>query len=323
MAPCSSPPCNRNSNEAVFAIVLNYCSLEDTLGCVSRVRASRGADVRVLVMDNASPDGSGLALARQLPADEFVQLKRNTGYAGGNNAGIRLAIARGARHVLVLNPDVRVGPKAVARYCEILAERPDVGALNSIQVGPDGETIDSGFRSGILTPLGYAGRRLRDNVFPPLFEAPRWLLGAALMLPVSTLERVGGFDPLFFAYGEEIDLCRRIRLHGLTLAITAEEPIVHLRTPRTHPSADRLAFLVLKGHLLYLAKDPAVPVSRALRTVFRQLLAALVGRPPGTYPFSRQTFTGPQIARAIAWFTAHGYQIRTHRLMDRAGRAYL
>jgi GT2 family glycosyltransferase len=222
----------------------------------------------------------------------------------------------------LLNPDVRIEPDTVARYCQVLAERPDVGALNSVQVGADGETIDPKFRGSILSPLGYAGPRLRDNAFPPLFEA-RELFGAALMLPVLTLERVGGFDPLFFAYGEELDLCRRIRLHGLTLAITADAPVVHLRTPRTHPSADRLAFLVLKGYLLYLAKDPEVPLSRALRTVFIRLVTALVGRPPGSYPFSEHWFTRPQIARAIAWFAAHAHSIRAHRRIDRAGRAYL
>jgi GT2 family glycosyltransferase len=276
----------------------------------------------VLVVDNGSPDGSGEVLARHLAPDEFVQLARNIGYTGGNNAGIRLALERGAHHVLVLNPDVRLGPDTVARYCQILAERPDVGALNSIQVGADGESIDTNFSNGVLKALGYSGRKLRDHQFPPLFEA-RVLFGAALMLPATTIERVGGFDPLFFAYGEELDLCRRIRLHGLTLAITAESPIIHLRTPRTHPSANRKAFLVLKGHLLYLAKDPAVPFARALRTVFRHLIAALLGRPPGAYPFYGDQFTRLQITRALGWFAAHANDIRVHRRMDRAGRAYL
>jgi GT2 family glycosyltransferase len=276
----------------------------------------------LLVVDNGSPDGSGPALARDLDGDEFVQLKRNTGYTGGNNAGIRKALARGASHVLLLNPDVRLGPDTVARYCQILTERPDVGALNSIQVGPDGQTIDPKFSGGVLKPLGFGGPRLDDNTFPRLFEA-RLLYGAALMLPTRTLERVGAFDPLFFAYGEEIDLCRRIRLHGLSLAITGEAPIVHLRTPRAHPSASHLAFLVLKGHLLYHAKDPAVPFSYALRTTFRQLVAALLGRPPGTYPFSDRQFTRAQIARVIAWFAGHAHEIRSHRHLDGVGRAYL
>jgi GT2 family glycosyltransferase len=276
----------------------------------------------LLVVDNGSPDGSGSALARDLSGDEFVQLKRNTGYTGGNNAAIRLALARGASHVLLLNPDVRLKPDTVARYCQVLSERPDVGALNSIQVGPDGETIDPRFSGGVLKPLGFGGPRLRDNVFPQLFET-RWLYGAALMLPVPTLERVGAFDPLFFAYGEEIDLCRRIRLHGLTLAVTAQAPIVHLRTPRTHPSASRLAFLILKGHLLYLAKDPAMPFGHALPSVVRQLIGALLGRPPGTYPFSERSFTRLQVARTIAWFAIHAHQILAHRRMDLTGRAYL
>jgi hypothetical protein len=217
---------------------------------------------------------------------------------------------------------VLVLPDTVARYCQVLSERPDVGALNSIQVGPDRETIDPRFSGGVLKPLGYAGPRLRDNVFPKVFET-RWLYGAALMLPVPTVERVGGFDPLFFAYGEEIDLCRRIRLHGLTLAVTAQAPVVHLRTPRTHPSASRIGFLVLKGHLLYLAKDPAMPFSSAFPLVMRQLVGALLGRPPGTYPFSDRRFTRPQLARTIAWFAIHAHQIRAHRRMDLTGRAYL
>jgi GT2 family glycosyltransferase len=311
-----------NARPAVHAIVLNYCSLDDTLACAAAVRASHDANVRLLVVDNGSPDGSGRALARELPGDELLQLPRNTGYTGGNNAGIRVAIERGARPGLVLNPDVRLRPDAVAHYCEVLDAHPEIGALNSIQVAADGETIDPKFSAGVLAPLGYGGPRLADNDFPPLFEA-RSLFGAALMLPVRTLRRVGGFDPLFFAYGEETDLCRRIRRHGATLAITARAPVVHLRTPRTHPGPEVVAFLVLKGYLLYLAKDPAVPVSRALPGVLRQLAAALLGRPSRRYPFTHQRFTRGQLAHALAWFLRHAREIRAHRRLDRRGGAYL
>ena len=93
----------------IGVVILNYNSSEDTLGCLEALREAHGGERRVWVVDNASADGSEAAIVPRLREGEaWLETGGNLGYAGGNNAGIREALAWGADYVLILNPDCRV-----------------------------------------------------------------------------------------------------------------------------------------------------------------------------------------------------------------------
>lgn len=306
----------------VYVLVLNYNSFDDTLACVACVRRSDHSHVRILVIDNASPDGSGLRLAKLLPDHEFLQLPHNTGYAGGNNEGIRRALAAGADHLFIVNPDVRVGPRTVSTCVAAAESAEDVGAINPIQLELDGATIDGKFFRTALRPLGYCSDRYDGTAWPDLIEA-RDLLGAALFFPRRALETVGGFDPLYFAYGEETDLCRRLRHRGLQLMVTGRAPIRHLRTKEGSGVSDRVLFLRLKGLYLGVLKDPGRSLGSALRTVVRRMLRDLAGRSRAEYPFNQYPVTRRHTMQAITWVLRHLPEVRRHRLLERSGRAYV
>lgn len=296
----------------VYVIILNYCSLDDTLACVTVVRRSDYDAIKLLVIDNASPDGSGKSLKRQLTANEFLQTARNVGYAGGNNLGIKRAISAGADFVLILNPDVRIPPDAVSKYIDIMVGNSRIGALNSIQLQDDGVTIDRNFSSAVLGPYGYREKTVEGNLLPELFDT-NVLFGAALMLSKKALMKAGGFDPLYFAYGEELDLCRRLQMHGFRLTVTRQAPVRHLRTIYKAPLSTRIIYLRLRGHYLGLIKNHRVPMVLSIFTLFRELIVALAGSPPCQYPFDLYKIRRITIARALLWFLANTPLACIHR----------
>jgi hypothetical protein len=306
----------------VYILVLNYCSAEDALACIEAVRQLDYANYRLLVLDNASPDGSGDELRKWLSKEEFLQLPTNTGYAGGNNAGMRIALDGGADYLLIVNPDVRLLPDSVACYVETLEQDRTIAALNAIQVGADSNTIDLDFRNGVLRSIGMDAERLDARYFPATMQA-NTLYGAALMIRASSIRRVGGFDPLYFAYGEEIDLCRRMIFHGMRLVVTSRAPVVHLRTIYKSRLSDFVLFLIIKGYYLSRLKAPNNSMLLTLKEIMSELLPAALGKPGNMFPFTRYPLKAKHAAKTVIWLTWNLLRIRRHREQEKRGRCYV
>jgi len=275
-----------------------------------------------LVVDSASEDQSGSLLRDELPEGEFMPLCQNLGYAGGNNLAMLYAMNHGASYVLIVNPDVRLASEAVSCYVAIMQNDRSIGALNPVQLCASGARIDDRFFHGVVKPAGYTSVYLHENNCPRLVDADV-LLGAALMLPIHTLERVGGFDPLFFAYGEEIDLCRRIRLHGLRLVVTAEAPVLHLRSAEKTGVSDFVLFLRLKGAMLVQLKDPEASFPVSCLRAFSSLALALLGVAVDEYPFKCYRIRRSHIVKTMAWCVWSLRAVARHRAGDREGRMYI
>ena len=134
---------------------------------------------------------------------------------------------------------------------------------------------------------------------------------------------MGGFDPLYFAYGEETDLCSRIMFHGLRLMVTTRSPVIHLRTNYSKPLSDFILFLKLKGYYLSQLKSPFQPLSISATNLVRTFWTAFLGRANGEYPFNSYPISRAVIKRAAWWFIVHAYRIWLHRRIEMAGRAHV
>jgi GT2 family glycosyltransferase len=302
----------------VYILILNYCSEKDTLGCFLAARAIQYDNYRLLVIDNHSPDGSGTALSKSIERHQFIQLDKNYGYAGGNNKAIRRALDEGADYIFIVNPDVRLPPECLTTYIDIMRAAPDIGALNAVQLQSDGKNIDRSFSRGLLQPKGINAQTIDDIDTPETFESDS-LFGAAIMLSADSLKNTGGFDPLFFAYGEEIDLCRRLRMHSYRLMITKRSPVVHLRTKYSAPLSRRILFLKLKGYHLSKIKHPQSSTVNALIKTLTELGNSLMEGGTGrNYPFNTYKYDRLIILRAVAWFIAFGPVIWLHKKRERA-----
>ena len=208
----------------VAAIVLSWNGRDDTLACV---RSLAGEGAKVIVVDNASEDGSADAVAAEFPTVELIRNERNLGYAGGMNTGIRVALERGADAVLLLNNDVEVEPGAIAA---LAAAADGAGAVCPVIVfAHDPATV--WYAGASFDPSrGYNGRHRGYGrpaaEFTQTAETDR-ACGAAMLIPRSSLQTVGLLDEQLFAYQEDTDWSLRARSAGLRLLVIPSARVRH------------------------------------------------------------------------------------------------
>ena len=114
---------------SVVAIVLNWCGEELTAECIESLERSQYSQLRTLLIDNGSPDGSGDRLHARFPTIPYLQMGQNLGYGVANNRGIEWALAHGADYVLVVNNDAVVLPGAIGRRVETAESQGDVAIV--------------------------------------------------------------------------------------------------------------------------------------------------------------------------------------------------
>jgi len=222
------------------AIVVSYNVRPLLDACLESLRAAAAAapdvPMRVLVVDNASGDGSAELVRERFPFAELRALERNLGYGGGANVGIRAATTP---YVLLLNPDTEMRGDAPAAMVRFLEEHPAAGLVGPRLVYPDGSFQHSAFAFPTLAmsfldffPINHrlTGSRLNGRYPRAWYERPFRVghpLGACMCARRAALEQVGGFDEGFFMYAEEVDLCWRIARTGWEIWYTPNATVVH------------------------------------------------------------------------------------------------
>jgi N-acetylglucosaminyl-diphospho-decaprenol L-rhamnosyltransferase len=205
--------------------LLEHClaTAQRALDALRAAGGGRQHHGRLVVVDNASADGSAALVRERFPGVALVENRDNVGFGAACNQG--LALARDA--VLFLNPDAELAPDALLRLVERLERTPAAALVGPRLAYPDGRPQPSRRRFPTLatlllesTPLEWrwphwsALRRYRFVGEPEAAARVDWLSGACLLGRVSALRDVGGFDPHFFMYFEEVDLSRRLVSHG-------------------------------------------------------------------------------------------------------------
>jgi GT2 family glycosyltransferase len=211
----------------VFAVVVNYNGAPWLHRCLESLRQS-DYPVRVIVVDNASRDDS-LAIARSMPGVEVIQQHENLGFGIGNNVGIACALRRGADFVFLLNQDAEVEANTISELVSFMSGRDDAGIASPVHLNDSGTLLDRNFLLYYLAPQApefvseaYSGQ-LSASYRVSSVNAAAWLVSRRCLL------EVGGFDPLFFMYGEDDDYCARARYHGFSSYIVSNARIRHAR----------------------------------------------------------------------------------------------
>ncbi|GHT02024.1 hypothetical protein AGMMS49525_04600 [Bacteroidia bacterium] len=199
-------------------IIVNYNVKLFLEQCLNSVLASSMiADMEVIVVDNASMDGSQDYLPPLFPQVRFVFSPENLGFAKANNLAIKQAQGD---YVLLLNPDTLIGRHTLANVCRFMDEHPDAGALG-VQMHNAAGTFLPESKRGFPTPwvslcklFGFNKRYHLTYLDKEQVHEVDILSGAFMLLCKEVLRQTGGLDEAFFMYGEDIDLSWRIKQAG-------------------------------------------------------------------------------------------------------------
>jgi len=210
--------------------IVNTSSRDLLLACVESLEqgATREVSVEVVVLDNASDDGSAAAVRERFPRVRVIEQRFRAGFGANHNTVIR---ATTGRYVYVLNEDTISEPGSLDRMVAYMDAHPRVGALGPGVVYPDGRHQTSAWRFptptaaaiGTLT-LGKAGIVQSEGTRPKRVD---WAMACALLVRRAALDEVGDFDERFFIYAEETDLCRRLAAAGWETYYLPDVVITH------------------------------------------------------------------------------------------------
>jgi len=245
-------------------VIVNYNARAHLENCLESLAAAPPAiPHEIVVVDNASSDGSAAAVRARWPGVTIVEEPTNRGFAAGNNAGIR---AGTGTLVLLLNNDTLVPAGAIDRLVGRLAEHPEAAVAGPRLVDADG-IVELTF-GPMMSPFA----ELRQKIVMALHglriapvsawveRATRrervvdWVSGACLLVRRAAAEQAGLLDERFFLYTEDVDFCAAIRRQGHRVLFTPAAEIVHLRgrSRATAPAAMEDAYR--RSHLAFYEK---------------------------------------------------------------------
>jgi GT2 family glycosyltransferase len=201
------------------AVIVNYRCADQTVACVASLRRW---GLRVVVVDNASGDGSVEALRRALPDVELVVSDRNRGFGGGCNLGFERALRREVDYVLLLNPDAEAEPRLLDELLAEAARHPEAGIVGGRVLGMDGRTVQ--YEAGRFPWWSLSGLHARATAED--FET-EFVTGALMLIDGDLLRDGLRFDENYFLYVEDLDLCREVIARGRTLRVNTRARIRH------------------------------------------------------------------------------------------------
>lgn len=292
-------------------VIVNWNTCDHLRRCLASVRKSQGAtDFEVVVVDNASKDGSAEMVRGEYPQVALIANEANRGYPAANNQGLRILGYENGRssapdYALLLNPDTILPPDALVRTMAFLESHPEAGAVGPRLYLEDG-SLDLACRRSFPTPDVAIPRMLGlAKLFPDSSRFARYnltfldeyetvevdsVVGAFMMVRREAIEQVGLLDEAFFMYGEDLDWARRIKAAGWKVYYYPEVEVLHVKraASRQSPRA-RLEFF--RAMLIFYRKHDQrttpwythglILLGLVLMSGFRLLPEVLKGRTSG------------------------------------------
>jgi len=265
--------------EVTFCVV-NTQQRELLVRCLDAIAAEQATlpfATEVLVLDNASSDGSAGAARRHPVTTELVAVTRRRGK--GENDSELLQRARG-RYCLLLNEDSELQPGATAALHAALDARTDAGAAGARLLRPDGKRQASAWRfptpSTALVGAVFLHRRFTVQSSGDEIREVDWAQSAALLVRREAAERIGWFDPAFFVYSDEVDFCKRLSDAGWRTLYVPGAAAIHHEQLSTGAVPERRIVELSRNRDLYMRKHHSVTAAWIVRllTAFTYALRA-------------------------------------------------
>ena len=270
--PLSAPMADKvtalSATEAVpriMVIIVSYNFEPWIERCLSSLRHSFLKPM-VVVVDNASTDRTVEIIRTQYPEVRLVCNEQNRGFGQANNQAMRWAVEEGCDAVFLLNQDAWIDEHVLGRLWQLAQEHPQYGLLSPVHLCGDGQALDHGFAT--YTHL-HSAADLPDSAAHPVVEAA-FINAAFWLIPTAVLRRVGGFCPLFYHYGEDVDFVNRLHYHGYRVGY---HPGVYGYHDRQHRRVDDKTFF--RSEQIYFLTELANLQHNTLQAVMYSLGAAV------------------------------------------------
>ena len=234
----------------ISIVIVNYNSIDYLSHCLNSINKSAGnISVEIIVVDNHSTDGSLDELISCFPGIHFILLKKNLGFGKANNIGVKES---SGEYILILNPDTVLEEDTLLTMYEFMENHKDVGVAGCKVLNSDG-TFQLACRRGFPTPwVSFTKLFGLQSLFPKVKLFAKYnqtykpinetyevdsVIGAFMFIRRSAWDRVNGFDEAFFMYGEDIDLCYRIKKSGDKIMYVYSTSIIHYKGISTKRSS--------------------------------------------------------------------------------------
>lgn len=213
----------------IYFIIVTYNAMKWAEKCFSSLRKS-SVPVEVIVVDNGSTDGTQDFLKNNFPDVEIHQSGENLGFGKANNLGIEMAYKKGADFFYLMNQDAWIFENSLEELLKVyqnLPKKEEIGILSPMHLDGTEQHLD-------LFLDKYISHNFQNRMISDLYlRTPKssyeisFINAAHWFLPRNTIEKVGGFNPYFFHYGEDNEYVNRLHFHGKKIFLCPESKVVH------------------------------------------------------------------------------------------------
>ena len=251
----------------VFIIILNWNGWQDTVECVESCLGLTYPNFQILIVDNCSTDNSPTILQKRFPDIDLLQSGANLGFSGGNNVGIRYALAHGADHIWLLNNDTRVDCNALSALVSVCESDSRIGIVGSKLYYYD-EPNKIAFAGGCwkqspLRPYHLGVNETDHGQFDVIMEVD-FITGCSLLIRSEVIEDIGVMHEEYFLYWEDIDWNARAAKHGWKILYVPQSKVWHKVSSSIGDKPLLQAYYNVRNRLLFMSRHQPLKVFATL-----------------------------------------------------------
>ncbi|HVN56151.1 MAG TPA: glycosyltransferase family 2 protein [Anaerolineaceae bacterium] len=243
----------------VYAVILDNNRCQDTLECLLSLSQANYPNLKILVLDNASTDGTREAIHENYPQVQLFELDENKGYAGNNNIGIEIALCHQAEWIFILNDDLTLAPDCISELVAAGNSNSKIGVVGPMvfhHTEPDVIQSAGGYLDQYWRPKHFGANEIDSNQFDRIREVD-WISGCAILVRREALEKAGLMDERFFLYNEEVDLCYRIKMSGWSIVHVPAAKLWHKGVRLDYQPSPNVTYYTVRNFFLFLDKNHA------------------------------------------------------------------
>ncbi|NAS29820.1 glycosyltransferase [Flavobacteriaceae bacterium R38] len=224
------------NNTNVFSVIVTYNGIRWIKKCLESIIDQ----CQVIVIDNNSQDDTVELIKNEFPEVQLLEQSKNLGFGKANNLGISIAMQKGADYVFLLNQDAYVDAAAIEKLSHFANSNKDYGIICPIHCNWEATHLERSFSEYI----NYANNKdfysdyVLQKPIKTVYDVP-FVAAAAWLITKECINRIGGFDPIFFHLGEDANYCQRVLYHGLKIGVLPEVRIYHDTMNRIYPHLEK------------------------------------------------------------------------------------